>query len=117
MVVDDLYVFSTRVCPAEAQAELVVDSDTVLTGSISSQFFKSITRRHAQIVQDARDLELSEFAQRHTLDADKALDARARSEGCCIRFSERNDQGLIVTRRVIDVKRDYPAWLDRSSGP
>jgi hypothetical protein len=47
MAVDDLNLLRTFRSPNEAYAELVVDSDAVLSDTISLQGFELVTRRHA----------------------------------------------------------------------
>jgi hypothetical protein len=42
MVIDDLHVKRIAVAPRKADTPLVVDSDAVLTGSISLKFLQSI---------------------------------------------------------------------------
>jgi hypothetical protein len=54
MVVDDFHVLRAGFGPAEAEAELVVDPDTVLTGAIAVHCFQAVRRRHAQVGQDLR---------------------------------------------------------------
>lgn len=49
MIVDDLDVMSVAPEPSEANSELVVDADTVLTDTITSKLFESIGRRHLEI--------------------------------------------------------------------
>jgi len=49
VVVDDLDVMGVAAEPSEANSELVVDTDAVLTDTIASKFFKSIGRRHPEV--------------------------------------------------------------------
>jgi hypothetical protein len=54
VVVGDFYVPRTIVSPAEADSPLIIDSDTVLSPPIATEFFQPVTWRHAQIVQTLR---------------------------------------------------------------
>ena len=51
MVVHDLNILRTFRRPHEAHAELVVNANTVLTGTVALQRFQPIARRHAQVVK------------------------------------------------------------------
>jgi len=50
MIVYDLDVFRSCICPTEAHAELIVYADAMLSSSIPPQGFKSIAGGHPQIV-------------------------------------------------------------------
>jgi len=52
MVICDLYFSWALLCPIEAHSILVVDSDAVLTGPISFQFFKTISWRYSKVLQN-----------------------------------------------------------------
>ena len=58
VIVHDLDIFSARVRPTEAHAELIIYTDAMLSDAIAFQRFQSIAGRHPQIVQSARDLQL-----------------------------------------------------------
>ena len=47
-----------RVAPDEAHAELIVDADAVLTGSVTFKRFEPVTRRGAQKIQCLSSVEL-----------------------------------------------------------
>ena len=49
MVVDDLDVMGVAALPTEANPELVVDADAVLTDAIAGKLLKSIGRRHLEV--------------------------------------------------------------------
>jgi len=57
MVVDDLYVVRVGSEPAEADAPLIVDADTVLTGPIPSELFKTVCGRDAEVEEARRGIE------------------------------------------------------------
>lgn len=64
MVVDNFNVFRTFVRPAEADAELVVDPNTVLASSISAKRFKAVSGRTSQIGQNRGGVQHIELSQR-----------------------------------------------------
>jgi hypothetical protein len=77
-----------------------------LPETIALERFESIARRYPQIVEPARDLKLAKLASREGLDAHEPLDAPAAGEGFRVSVPERDDHVRIVTRGVINVKRD-----------
>jgi len=50
-VIRDLYVAGIAIPPREAQAELLVDSDTVLAFTVMAQLFQPIAGRNSQIIK------------------------------------------------------------------
>ena len=67
MVVDDLYVVRVGSEPAEADAPLIVDADTVLTGPIPSELFKTVCGRDAEVEEAGRGIKHDEFAKGNSL--------------------------------------------------
>lgn len=61
MVINDFHIFCSCIRPTKADTPLVVDTDTVLTGTITLEGFKMITGWHHQIAKSTSDLELPEF--------------------------------------------------------
>ncbi len=51
MIVDNFHVVGVTVSPREAYTPLGVDANAVLTGTIATEFLKTIGRRHAKIIQ------------------------------------------------------------------
>jgi hypothetical protein len=51
MVIRDLYVVGIVIPPQEAQAELLVDSDSVLAFTVWAQLFQPIAGRNSQIIK------------------------------------------------------------------
>lgn len=94
MVVHYLYIFSARFRPTKTDAPLIIDADTMLTGSIATESLKAIAGWHAQIVQAAGDLELPELAPCYAGDVDQALDAAAPGESLGFGRLERFNQWL-----------------------
>jgi hypothetical protein len=68
VVINDVNGFRASIRPGEAQAELVVDADAVLTGAIASQGFQSVAWRDPQVVEAASDVQLPELATGHSLE-------------------------------------------------
>jgi hypothetical protein len=75
MIIDDFNVFSAGFRPAEADAPLPIDSDAVLSGSISLERFQPIAGRHVQIVEICGNFKLSQFPARDCGHPRKSLDA------------------------------------------
>jgi hypothetical protein len=109
MVVRDLDVFSARGRPTEADTVLVVDADAVLTGAVTLEGLESVARRHTKVVAPPRDLQLSKLASCDGLDDNEPLDSPPMREALGVGVPERHNHDEIVTRRVINVKRDYHA--------
>ena len=51
MLVGDFHLVGVALDPDEANAELIIHSDTVLTGAIASERLQPVARRHAEIGQ------------------------------------------------------------------
>jgi hypothetical protein len=78
MVVDDLHILGTRVGPAEADAVLVVDPDTVLSGAIAGQEFEAVPRGYAEVPEVLSLVELVELPSGDT------PEFRRTSPGCSL---------------------------------
>jgi len=48
MIVDDLYIIGVSIMPPKANAPLIVNSDAVLSQSVSAQRFQPISGRHSE---------------------------------------------------------------------
>ena len=75
MVINNFDVFRTSLGPSEANPELPVDSDAVLTLAITRQWLQHIPGRYSKIIQLACSLELPNFPQGNSLKVDEASDA------------------------------------------
>ena len=53
MIVHDLNVLRARSRPAEAHAELIAYTDTVLPGAVALERFQPVARRHPEVFQPA----------------------------------------------------------------
>ena len=105
MVINNFNVLRTSLGPAEANPELPVDSNAVLTLAVTMQWLQHITGRYLKIIQLACCLELPNFPQSNSLKIDKASDAASACQLLGILTLERYDHGSIVTHTVNNVKR------------
>ena len=69
MVVNDLNPFWTSVAPPEADTPLIIDSDTVLSCSITAQMLEPVARRNPKILETTRGVNLPQLAQRDARNA------------------------------------------------
>jgi hypothetical protein len=69
--------FRPRIRPAETDAPLIIDTDTVLTGTVALECFKMIAGRHPQVIKPTGDFKLPEFTPRDLGDIDEPLDTPA----------------------------------------
>ena len=102
---DDLDVMGAIGLPDKAHAPLVVDADTVLSPAVALKRLELIARRHAQVVEYIRPVELLELAQRGSFDVDPspnslALEQRAR----VLALEASTGHTAILTLRVNIVK-------------
>lgn len=67
MVVNDLHLLWSGVCPYEADAPLVIDSDAVLSGTITFQRLESVSWREPKILQRLGGANLTKLSQRRRL--------------------------------------------------
>lgn len=69
MVICDLHIEGITSLPHETDSPLLVDADTVLSGSISFQALQPVSRWNAQVVQCIGVVQHTELAPRNGLDA------------------------------------------------
>lgn len=69
MVVNNLNPFWTSVAPPEADTPLIIDSDTVLARTITTQALEPIARRNPEVIQMTRSVDLTQLTQRNADDA------------------------------------------------
>jgi len=62
MIVDNADLIGVAVDPAKYDPPLVVDSNGVKSGQVSSQFLESIGRGYTQIVEPGRDVDCNELS-------------------------------------------------------
>ena len=73
VIVGDFHFAGMGLFPSEANAPLVVDSNTVLCGSFGSECFQPIAGRREQILQCIRLVQVDEFASRRFLYVQRQL--------------------------------------------
>ncbi len=66
MVIDDLNLVRIAFSPHKTEAELIVDSDAVLSLTVAMQGFKAVCRRNAKLFHCVHVIERHEFPHRHT---------------------------------------------------
>ena len=89
MVVNDLNPFWTSVAPPEADTPLIIDSDTVLSCSITAQMLEPVARRNPKILETTRDVNLPPLAQRNASDARvKGRDSLPRKQALSLTIPE-----------------------------
>lgn len=106
MIVHNFDVLGACRRPPKAHTELIVHSDAVLADAVPLERFKPISRRHPQVFQPARDLQLAKLASRDRLDAHEPRDPPALRKRFRVWALERLDHVYRVTPYVINVKRD-----------
>ena len=58
MIIDDLDCFRTAICPLKAQTVLIVDTNAVVAGALTSQGFKPVAGRGAKRIKPCRSVQL-----------------------------------------------------------
>ena len=106
MVIHDLDVFSAASRPAEANPELIVYPDAVLPSAVALERFEPVAWGYLKVFEPACDLQLPKLSPSGRLDAPEPFDSPAVRQGLGLGTLERHDHFRMVTRRVINVKRD-----------
>ncbi len=115
MIIHDLDVFGAPVRPSETCPELIIHADAVLPSPISSQGFQPFARRHTQVVQSPRDLQLPQLVACNDGDVCKSFNPFALGNSLCIEALKRPDHESMLMYCVINVKRDYCRHANGSS--
>jgi hypothetical protein len=68
MVINDLHIVGIRTLPAETDAPLLIDLDTVLARSISPQGFQAVARRDPQVLKRLCAMQHEELPERRSLE-------------------------------------------------
>lgn len=68
MIVADLNLRCIRSCPTETDPPLIIDSDGVLSLSVTFQCLESVNRRDSHILQDVRLIQLDKLPEGHSGD-------------------------------------------------
>jgi hypothetical protein len=66
MIIHNLNIFSPCIRPTETETELIIYPNAVLPCTIVLQSFQPIPRRHSQITQSCRNLQLPQLAPRYS---------------------------------------------------
>jgi hypothetical protein len=77
VVINDFHIFWTCIRPIEADTPLIVDTNAVLTGTITLEYFKVIAGWHPQIIKSTGDFELSKLTPCHLSNARELSDTLA----------------------------------------
>jgi hypothetical protein len=81
----------SRFGPSEADSELIVYSNAVLSFPIAFKRFKSIAWRHSQIFQFFRHLQLPDLSKGNTLEINKLSYPLSFGKQFCVWALERNN--------------------------
>ena len=84
VVINNFYTISTIVMPGKTHAPLIIDTNTVLTLSVSLQSLQGVTRRYAQAVQHSRCMQLQQLASGNPLNVSKTPYWRAVEQGLSV---------------------------------
>jgi len=70
MVIDYFDFERVAVAPSETDPKLIIDTDTVLTGTVSAQRFEPVPRRNPQVAQSCSTVQHGEFAHGDAFNGD-----------------------------------------------
>ena len=99
MVINNFDLFRTGSGPAEANPELPVDSNAVLTLPVTMQRLQHIAGRYFKIIQLACSLKLPNFPQGNALEIDKTPDAATACQLLGVLTLERYDLDILPSLR------------------
>jgi len=74
MIVNDFYLFCGSVGPDKTNPPSVINPDTLLSFTVASQRFQSVSGRDPQVLQTARTMKVQELSAGSTLECSKAWD-------------------------------------------
>lgn len=106
MIVHDLDIFSACDRPPETDTELIVYADAMLPGAVALERFEPVPGWDTEVFESACDLQLSKLAPRDGLDVYESSNTPAVRESLRVSTPDRYDHRRILSRRVINVKRD-----------
>jgi hypothetical protein len=107
VVIYNLNIFGPIFFPIKANTPFIVDTNTVLAGTLSIERFKAISRRNSQIIQPAGNFELSQPPSCHRFNIPKPPHADSIGKSLSVSAFEGSDHVKILTHRVNHVKRYY----------
>ena len=105
MVVDDFDVVRIGVFPSEADASLIVDTDTVLARAIPFQLLKAVPRRHPRVVERLGGIHGDQFPQHHPAEFRRVSSHRLAAE----------QARRITIAKTLDHGKNIPGALVTSS--
>jgi hypothetical protein len=94
VVVHNLDIRCSGLCPAEADSPLIIDANAVLAGFISTKRFEAIARGDPKVFKAPGDLQLTELAPSYGLDVHEAPHPMPFGKGLGVGTSERRDHGV-----------------------
>jgi len=77
MVIDNFHTMSAVLLPNKAQPPLIVNTDAVLSLTLTFQCFQSVPWRHSQAVQFSGSMQLEQFSPRNPFDVLESAHALA----------------------------------------
>lgn len=106
MIVDYFNSMSIPVLPVKTNPPLVFNPNAPLPGSVATELFELIARRHPQKIKRSRAVKLREFVQRHPLHISRQMFGIYTPENF-FRFGAFKilDHVLVVARSASSVKR------------
>jgi hypothetical protein len=102
MIIHDLNVFRRPVAPTETDSPLVVDSDTVLPLSVTSQQFESVSRHCRHVLQHSRIIQHSEFTPCHILNIAASPASLALKQLLSLLAAEGSDHMASISREPLN---------------
>lgn len=104
MVIDNFNIGRPHLGPAKTNAPLVIDADTMLTGAITLQPFKTIAGRRSQVLKFSRRIDHIEFARSNFAEAPPlGRNLAVREEQLHLLICEASDHSAVtryVTRTI-----------------
>ena len=115
MIVYDLDIVGTSIFPSKAKPPPFGDTNTVLTLPVRFQGLKMIARRHCQVPQSSRPVEVEQFATRRSFERFESRDGQVVEQILGLLVFEGLDHNYSVLRMASYVKRaESLDWLDRA---
>ncbi len=115
MVVNNLYIFRTINCPAEANTKLVIDANAPLAFAISAQSLQLITGRNAHVIDVRCQVQLNKFPQGSTFNVRPPLAAFQTKQAFRLFRIKGPDHTLSIMKYVNNIKRYYSEQSDQSN--
>jgi hypothetical protein len=108
VIVGQLNVVSFTAFPAKADAPLIVDANTVLSGAITREFFQAIAGRRSQIIKRLGGIEDEQLSPSRTSHCHwYFLHRLSAKETLGLSIPKAPDHCLMITRRAIILKLNH----------